>query len=50
MSRVLVIEDSPTQAQHLAYVLEEAGFEVETAPDAERGYRAAGRAGASTSC
>ncbi len=38
MFQVLVVEDSPTQAQHLAYVLEEAGFEVEIAPDAERGW------------
>ncbi len=37
MPRVLVIEDSPTQAQQMTLVLEEAGFEVETAPDAERG-------------
>ena len=39
MPRVLVIEDSPTQAQQMTLVLEEAGFEVETAPDAERGLR-----------
>ena len=30
MSHVLVVEDSATQAQQLAYVLEEAGFAVET--------------------
>ena len=30
MPRVLVIEDSPTQAQQITLVLEEAGFEVET--------------------
>ena len=38
MSHVLVVEDSATQAQQLAYVLEEAGFAVEIAPDAERGW------------
>ena len=36
--RVLVVEDSPTQAQQLAFVLEEVGFVVEIAPDAERGW------------
>jgi two-component system NtrC family sensor kinase len=36
MTRVLVVEDSPTQAQQLAIVLSDAGFETETAPDAER--------------
>jgi PAS domain S-box-containing protein len=39
MARILVVEDSPTQARQLAYVLEEAGFAVATAPDAERGFR-----------
>jgi CheY-like chemotaxis protein/nitrogen-specific signal transduction histidine kinase len=38
MSRVLVIEDSPTQARQLAFILEDAGFEVETATDAESGF------------
>jgi class 3 adenylate cyclase/CheY-like chemotaxis protein len=38
MPRVLIVEDSPTQAQQLAFILEDAGFEVETAPDAERGF------------
>ena len=38
MPRVLVIEDSPTQAQQLALILEDAGFDVEIAPDAERGF------------
>ena len=31
MSRILVIEDSPTQAQNLAITLEAAGFQVDTA-------------------
>ena len=35
MHRVLIVEDSPTQAQQLAFILEDAGFEVEIAPDAE---------------
>src|SRR5262245_40777610 len=38
MPRVLVVEDSPTQAQQLALILEDAGFDVEIAPDAERGF------------
>ncbi len=38
MSRVLVVEDSPTQACKLALVLEDAGFDVETVPDAERAF------------
>ena len=38
MLRVLVVEDSPTQAQMLALILEDAGFDVETAPDADRGF------------
>src|SRR5438132_852441 len=38
MHRVLIVEDSPTQAQQLAFILEDAGFEVETAPDAEQGF------------
>src|SRR5437773_6048982 len=38
MSRILIVEDSPTQACKLAIVLEEAGFEVETVPDAERAF------------
>ena len=37
MARILVIEDSPTQSEQLAFILEDAGFDVETAPDAERG-------------
>jgi signal transduction histidine kinase len=38
MPRVLVVEDSPTQAQQLQFLLEDAGFAVETAPDAEQAY------------
>ncbi len=45
MPRILVVEDSPTQAQQLAIILEEAGFEVETAPDAERGFERLGTGG-----
>src|SRR5215469_14721780 len=38
MPRVLIVEDSPTQAAQLAFILEDAGFEVEAAPDAEQGF------------
>ncbi len=38
MSRILVVEDSPTQACKLAMILEEAGHEVVTVPDAERAF------------
>ncbi len=38
MARILVVEDSPTQACKLAIVLEDAGFDVETVPDAERAF------------
>src|SRR5687767_12629868 len=38
MARVLLVEDSPTQAQRLAWVLEDAGFQVETAADAGQGF------------
>src|SRR5208337_5581036 len=38
MPRVLIVEDSPTQAQQLALILEDARFEVAIAPDAERGF------------
>jgi len=44
MSRILVVEDSPTQACKLSIVLEEAGFEVETAPSAERAFERLTRA------
>ncbi len=43
MTRILVVEDSPTQAVKLTIVLEEAGFAVETAPDAERAFERLGR-------
>jgi CheY-like chemotaxis protein/anti-sigma regulatory factor (Ser/Thr protein kinase) len=33
MARVLVVEDSPTQASEVRFLLEDAGFEVETAVD-----------------
>lgn len=36
MARILVAEDSPTQAVRLVHALEEQGFEVCSAPDAER--------------
>ena len=36
MSRILIVEDSRTQAEHLRLLLEEAGFSVEVAADAER--------------
>jgi len=35
--RLLVVDDSPTQAEELKLILEAEGFEVETAPDGERG-------------
>jgi signal transduction histidine kinase/AmiR/NasT family two-component response regulator len=37
MTRVLVVEDSPTQAQALVLVLESEGFDVESAPDGVSG-------------
>jgi signal transduction histidine kinase len=37
-ARVLIVEDSPTQAAQLALLLEEAGFAPQTAPDAESGF------------
>jgi DNA-binding response OmpR family regulator len=39
MTRVLVVEDSLTQARLMAILLETAGFRVATAPDAEAGFR-----------
>jgi DNA-binding response OmpR family regulator len=36
MSTILVVEDSPTQAEMLAFAFEEAGFDVKTARDADR--------------
>jgi two-component system, NtrC family, sensor kinase len=38
MPRVIVVEDSPTQAQQLAFILEDAGFDAETVPDSEHGF------------
>src|SRR4051794_24681991 len=38
MPRVLIVEDSPTQAQRFALILEDAGFATETAPDAEQAW------------
>lgn len=37
---LLLVEDSPTQAAELAFLLEDAGFEVSTAGDAEQGWSA----------
>jgi signal transduction histidine kinase len=42
MPRVLIVEDSPTQAQRFALILEDAGFAIETAPDAERAWQRLG--------
>jgi two-component system NtrC family sensor kinase len=39
MPRVIVVEDSPTQAQHLGFILEEAGFDVVLVPEAETGFQ-----------
>jgi two-component system sensor histidine kinase/response regulator len=36
MSGILVVEDSPTQAAQLSFLLSEAGHEVTVAPDGER--------------
>ena len=44
MPRVLIVEDSPTQARQLALILEAADFEVETAPDAECAFERLARA------
>src|SRR5689334_29972 len=38
MPRILVVEDSPTQAQQMAFILEDAGFEVEAATSAEEAF------------
>lgn len=37
MSKILVIEDSPTQAAEISFILESAGFDVETRDTAEAG-------------
>jgi PAS domain S-box-containing protein len=39
MSRILLVEDSPTQARQLAWILGDAGFDVETAADAEQAWQ-----------
>ena len=39
MPRILVAEDSPTQAEELRLILEADGFEVETAGDGPRAVR-----------
>ena len=43
MTRVLAVEDSATQAEELRFILTSEGFEVEVAPDAERGLERLGR-------
>ena len=45
MARILIVEDSPTQARQVAYVLTDAGFAADISPDAEEGFDklAAGR-------
>jgi two-component system sensor kinase FixL len=44
MTRILIVEDSPTQAEHLRQTLEDAGFEVACAGDAAAGLAEVGRA------
>src|SRR4051794_40581692 len=43
MSRVLVVEDSSTQAMQIQFMLEDAGFEVELARNGAEGLKAIGR-------
>lgn len=43
MSRILIAEDSPTQAQQLELMLEDAGFEVEVAPNGVEAMKAINR-------
>ncbi len=38
MPRILLVEDSPTQARELALILADAGFDVVVTPDAEQGF------------
>jgi len=45
MPCILVVEDSPLQAQLLTRILEDAGFAVETTPDAEQGFERLGKGG-----
>ena len=44
-TRILLVEDSPTQAQQLAFLLEARGFRVDTADSAERGFARLGGGG-----
>jgi len=46
MPRILIVEDSPTQAAQYAIVLEDAGYTAEVAPDAEAGFDRLARAAA----
>jgi len=43
MTRILVVEDSPTQAEELRLILESEQFDVEVAPDGEAGFRRLGQ-------
>src|ERR1700736_1707049 len=43
MSRILVAEDSPTQAQQIQFMLEDAGYEVELAVNGKEALAAIGR-------
>jgi DNA-binding response OmpR family regulator len=43
MTRLLLVEDSPTQAQELTYILQDAGFAVECAGNANGGFDRGGR-------
>jgi two-component system sensor histidine kinase/response regulator len=45
VTRVLAIDDSPTQAVRLRYILEEAGFEVQVARSGEEGLEKLGAGG-----
>ncbi len=38
MARILIVEDSPTQAEQLAFILEDAGFEAVAVSNAEIGF------------
>jgi signal transduction histidine kinase len=45
MTRVLVVEDSATQAEELRLILESHGYEIQTAPDGAAGFEHAVRGG-----